>query len=174
MKVLAYVLLGIVIGTGIGGAVIINDQLYRGHNGFAGEIGHTLCPQHLGLKALEEFYAGPALKKYLKKHSGFYEIEDVIKEYNKGNKLVVIHVHKILDGLAITIYNLLLLYNPQCVVFGGGIGIKFVRHFEKELIQKIKNLLEKNGFPLTLKIHFSQLKNSGALGAAILAQQSQI
>lgn len=39
----------IAAGTGVGGAVIAHGKLLRGHNGFAGEIGHMPCNQAVGI-----------------------------------------------------------------------------------------------------------------------------
>ena len=55
--------LGIFIGTGIGGGIILNNNLYQGSQGFAGEIGHTIIVEdgnlcECGRKGCLEAYCG--------------------------------------------------------------------------------------------------------------------
>jgi glucokinase len=135
--------LGIFLGTGIGGALLLNGELYRGANGFAGEVGHLqidpegpLCG--CGHRGCFEAYAGrlaisaeaaiaaargkaPHLAQ--KVGTDLREIRSgaLAKAVRAGDKVLeeVIDSKARLVGLVIA--NLVNLLNPSVVVLGGGL-----------------------------------------------------
>ena len=62
-------MISLALGTGVGGAIITNGQLYRGSNGSAGELGHTtLIPFGVpcgcgSVGCVERYISGPALER---------------------------------------------------------------------------------------------------------------
>ncbi|WP_446899142.1 ROK family protein [Clostridium sp. LBM24168] len=129
----------ITVSTGIGGGAIINGQIYRGNTCNALEIGHmTLekngpkcncgnygCAEVLasgtaigkrGEKAaLEKEYT--SLKKYKKITS--YE---VFKEAKKGDRVASEILEKSLEYLGICVANVIIAFDPEMVVIGGGVS----------------------------------------------------
>lgn len=115
-------------GTGIGGSIIINSEVYRGNNGSAGEFGHILTHPfgHLcncGLRGCYEMYASTTalIKKTKEIDSRFNNGRSVFSSYHQGNK----HLEKVIiewvDEIALGIVTLVHIFNPPLIVLGGGI-----------------------------------------------------
>lgn len=116
----------ITYGTGIGGAIISDNRIYRGKNGAAGEFGHIIThadglPCTCGGKGCYETYASvTALCRCVRTVTGqalsSREImmriqEDSIADALKG------WIHEVAIGLSSLIHAL----NPYCIILGGGI-----------------------------------------------------
>jgi glucokinase len=134
---------GVFLGTGIGGGIIMDGKLYSGSNGTAGEIGHMVlevggpkcncgsrgCFEALasrtaifrklteavsdGKKTLLTESLGPGLKDL---RSG-----DLRKAIKKGDKLVEQIVEEAAEYTGVAVANLINLLNPNVVVLGGGV-----------------------------------------------------
>ena len=135
--------LGIFIGTGVGGGIILNNSLYQGSQGFAGEIGHTIIVEdgnlcECGRKGcLEAYCGGKAIGKIAKniasidKNSVFnllaaktnkqISAETVSMAYYENNEEAVDIIKEISNKLAISITNFFNIFDPDAVVIGGGV-----------------------------------------------------
>ena len=180
--------LGIAIGTGIGGGIILNGQLVSGKNGTGGEIGHTklvrdgkLCG--CGQKGCWEAYASATGlireaqgRLIVNKKNQLYEMtkgreleaKDVFDAAKAGDKFSVDIVDYEAEYLAMGISNLLNTLDPEIVVLGGGVSLA-----GDFLIDRVKEKLKKYALPSALeglKIVQAELGNdAGILGAAYLA-----
>ena len=180
--------LGIAIGTGIGGGIILNGQLVPGKNGTGGEIGHTklvrdgkLCG--CGQKGCWEAYASATGlireaqgRLIVNKKNQLYEMtkgreleaKDVFDAAKAGDKFSVDIVDYEAEYLAMGISNLLNTLDPEIVVLGGGVSLA-----GDFLIDRVKESLKKYALPSALeglKIVQAELGNdAGILGAAYLA-----
>ena len=135
--------IGIFLGTGIGGGIIVDGKVYSGFNGAAGEVGHMViqvggpkcncgsrgCFEALasrtaifrklteavadGKKTILTESLGPDLKDL---RSG-----DLRKAIKKGDKLVEQIIEEAAEYTGIAVANLINLMNPQVVVLGGGV-----------------------------------------------------
>jgi glucokinase len=134
----------VTVGTGVGGGVFIDGQLYRGHRGLGGEIGHMVvdldgpeCP--CGAKGhLEAFVARPAIiREGLAAAATFrgagilrragddkdrVTAEVVIAAANAGDEAAAEVMGRVGQVLGEALVGLVNLLNPQLVVIGGGIG----------------------------------------------------
>ncbi len=160
---------GLTIGTGVGGGVIIDGKIYRGAKGSAGEFGHT---DILKSKELEAVASGSGLVNVYKKISGkkisSYEVIDLAM---KKNKKALEAVNTAAESLGSGIANIIESYNPEIIVLGGGLS-------EVDLIiAKAKVYARKKVFLLSLAktpIVVSKLgQNAVALGAAWMANLKQ-
>jgi len=135
--------LGIFIGTGIGGGIILNNNLYQGSQGFAGEIGHTIIVEdgnlcECGRKGcLEAYCGGKAIGKIAKniasidnnsvfnllaaKTNKQITAETVSMAYYENNEEAVDIIKEISNKLAISITNYFNIFDPDAVVIGGGV-----------------------------------------------------
>ena len=118
----------ITIGTGIGGGVFINNQLYRGHRGMAGEFGINILEHRLS--NLEDI----PMKTFSRLGSTYNLINRVNKL--KDSKLDGIEIFELAKrdnevkdliedfyfSLAIGIYNIIYNFAPEKVLLGGGVS----------------------------------------------------
>ena len=113
------------LGTGVGGAILINGQPYQGAFGKAGHIGHMVIndagdPDVTGMPGSLEDAIGNVT---IRKRSGgkFTSTHDLLKAYREGNELAkdiwLTSVKKLAIGLA-SVTNIL---SPETIVLGGGI-----------------------------------------------------
>ena len=147
----------ITLGTGIGGAVIINNELLDTGKLPGCEIGHmvvendgVLC--NCGRKGCFEKYASmKVFKNNLRKELNLDEktsgkdLLNIIRESSKNKeskkyKVIEKVIDKYINYLALGLANLINIFEPEAI----GIGGSFV-HFEEELLGRLKEkLLEKN------------------------------
>ncbi len=127
------------ISTGIGGGVIIKDRLLQGSNGIATEIGHTtILPDgpicFCGHKGhLEALSSGNAITKYVQEQITNGIQSPITKEVEINSKIIYDYA-KMGDELSkkafeqagyylgIGIANLIHIFNPTCIVLGGGVS----------------------------------------------------
>lgn len=184
-------LICLTLGTGLGGGIIINGQLYRGVSGSAGEIGHIiLYPQGLrcncGNYGCIERYVGvnylvemakkeiiqgrkSIIMKLVKGDLKKITPEIIAQAADKNDRLAKNIWEKMGKNLGITLSGIINLLNPGMVVLTGGIS-KSAKFFLGEL----KKTLKKNTFsePLKRVKIVTVKKNLGAIGAALLPRDN--
>ncbi|MBR9691070.1 ROK family protein [Candidatus Woesearchaeota archaeon] len=158
-------MMGLIVGTGIGSGIIINNIVYSGRYGGAGEIGHNIVDTK-NLQDLEYFCSGPGILRLYKNAGGksvFNETKEVFKATKDSIAVAVISkVHELLAQAFSQVINTL---NVELIVVGGGVSNSL--DFSK-LNKRTKNFVFK---PLqkTFKIIKYQVgESSGSLGAAAL------
>lgn len=119
---------GITLGTGVGGGIIINEQIYRGSKGMAGEIGHIvihpsgpLCS--CGKKGcLEAYSSATAIKKMMEQQTQLLlEAEEIAGLAMKGDKIAKKIFEKAGYHLGIGMATLVNLLDIEMIVVGGGV-----------------------------------------------------
>lgn len=116
----------VVLGTGIGGGVVINNKLIKGTNFSAGEFsfikGDVNDDSRDNLFAFTNGIGG--VKKEIFKASGLENIEGVeaFKMIKAGNKEVLAGMEAFCDKLAFHLYNLQVVLDVQRILIGGGIS----------------------------------------------------
>ena len=126
----------VVLGTGIGGCVIKNRKIHQGNNLFAGEFSTIIVGYD---KKSHQILTWSDVASRV---SNVLEIKEIdgreVFELVKNNNQQVI---EILDSfcldIAIQLYNLQSMYDPEVICIGGGISK------QKILIEKIKKALKK-------------------------------
>lgn len=152
------------IGTGIGGCVIINNQLIPGFSNSAGEIGYL----DINGQSFQELASTTALVKRVAKLKGKDEKDingKIIFELAKSNdKDCLKEIDNMVKSLSIGIANVCYVINPQVVILGGGIMAQ--EEFLKPKIEKeLKNTLIESVYKNT-KLEFAKRQNdAGMLGA---------
>ncbi len=135
------------IGTGVGCGIIINGSLYKGENGFAGELGHihitsnnTKCTCGKS-GCFQSIISGPAIKKkfaaYLDKDN--LDLQDINKLLTT-NTVTMQCYNEILECISFTIYNLFMLLDICNFVIGGGVP-KVLTTFIQDINNQIADML---------------------------------
>lgn len=179
----------ITLGTGVGSGIVANGQLIYGHDGFAGELGHTIIipggrlhegtgkygslesyasatgVTHTALELLESSQEDSLLKSIPREEMNSKKVYEAAVKGDKLAKEIFEYTGKIL-GMALA--NFVMFSSPEAVILFGGLtkAGDFIlkptrRHMEENLIQVFQN---------KVKILVSHLRESDAaiLGASAL------
>ncbi|MFO8192374.1 MAG: ROK family protein [Bacillota bacterium] len=141
----------VTVSTGIGGGLFLDGKLYRGSNGFAGEVGHikpfgkNRSCKCGGENCLEAWASGSAIACHgadlLGKGISGSEIktaEDVFTLADSGNTVARSIIHFAADNVGIGLSNLVNIVNPACLVLGGGIAFNredFLERISKKIFE---------------------------------------
>lgn len=121
------------LGTGVGGGIVLNNQIWQGADGMAGELGHmTVIPDGrlcgCGNNGCLEMYAsarGIVQSYHERKHAtaSFTEVtsELVYELARKGEADALAVMQGMGSMLGIGIANLINIFNPEMIVIGGGV-----------------------------------------------------
>jgi predicted NBD/HSP70 family sugar kinase len=126
----ARVVFGIIMGTGVGGGIVINGQVWNGKHGIAGEWGHNFLDESGGpcycgkTGCVETVLSGPGLQRYYKSITGsMLSLKDILAHAMQGNDQAAIKTIDRLNhyfGKAVSVITNML--DPDVIVVGGGVG----------------------------------------------------
>ena len=175
--------LGIIIGSGLGGGLCIDGKVFTGSNNIAAEWGHMLLPAVLQQRynlplrecgcgasgCIERYFSGPGLV-WLYEHLTGRKLDtpvatDVILRDDADARKVA---DAYINGLATCLSQLLIYYDPDIIVIGGGVSK------EPEVLSRLPNAFPDAPYvdksvPEILRAEFGD--SSGVRGAAILGKQ---
>lgn len=155
-------MIGLTIGTGLGGGIIINDKLYAGVNCGAGEFG---CVEYLDQYV--EYYASGQFFENCYQTNG----EVVYKKALEGDPLSIMIFEELGTHLGNAIRMILYTYCPELIVLGGSIS-KAYPLFQERMWDRIRTYIYSNTLN-QFHLEISELENSGILGAASLYYDSK-
>lgn len=182
-------LLGCWVGTGVGGGLVLNGELYYGHHFSAGEIGHVLLyPKNPpGTRSIEHNCSRSAivdrlihlirtnrqssLKDMLGDKYPRIKSKHIAEAYKSGDELVVEVVDDAADRLGTALGNFTTLLSLQRIVLGGGL----TEALQEPFVDRVRTAVHRVAFPAVCKqveIVESQLDDdAGVIGAALLARE---
>ncbi len=138
-------LIGVSVHTGIGVGIMIDNQLYTGANGNAGEFGHTIiepdgrpCPCG-NLGCLEQYASERAILRQFaaRKNLEHTDIDNFVAACNRQDEDARALLDEFIRYMSYGINNLLNTFNPDMIV----INSTFTTYFP-EVLQKIQNNLQ--------------------------------
>ncbi len=111
---------------GIGAGIVANFQMYKGSQGFAGEIGHTIVVPNgiecaCGNKGCLEQYSSEEnlVTRASELKNTSINAKEFVRLYNSGDEEIIELYHKSLDYLYIAFNNVMSLLNPSIIVLNG-------------------------------------------------------
>ncbi|TXB61866.1 ROK family protein [Phaeodactylibacter luteus] len=140
----AQVVFGVIMGTGVGGGVVINGQVRNGRQGIAGEWGHNFLddsggPCYCGLSGcVETVISGPALERFYEKEAGQKRSLKEIMARLENDKAARATLDRLLHFFGKGIASVINVLDPDAIVLGGGLGnipqlytegVEAARHF---------------------------------------------
>lgn len=177
--------LTVVLGTGVGGGIVINGDVYRGSHGMAGEFGwnviHDIDPTH----ELESF----SLNQHAAVVSGLVnrynqskqqvdadampvtDARDILAAAKAGETIAQAEVDGFVQDVAIMLLNLFANFDPELILVGGGISanddfIKLLQAKLDEMIARHESLNRIKGIALG-RVQPAKCRNdAGLIGAA--------
>lgn len=178
----------ITLGTGVGSGIVINGEVVYGHDGFAGELGHTAAVRNNGrvcgcgkTGCLETYCSATGVARTAREWLELTDEPSVLRSLDSIASKDVYDAAKDGDKLALKIFeftgkilgrsfaDFVAFSAPEAIVLFGGLA-----RAKEFLRDPIENAMNENVLPLwrnKVKIVFSQLKESDAaiLGASALA-----
>ena len=169
------------IGTGVGGAMVLDGKLYGGHRNRGAELGHVLVDPHgaecsCGATGCLEAHAsttalvrdykeilGSKVNKVTEKINGKF----IVRKYHAGEKAAVEAMTRHFEYLAAGVAGFINVFSPQKVVIGGGIseaGDFYIENIRKRALE-----IAMKETSIFTQIEPAMLGNkAGFLGAAAL------
>lgn len=157
-------MVGIILGTGVGGGLVVDRKAYAGARGAAGEIGHIFLKAtnevcYCGQSGCAELtLSGTGLQKaYFDKTSQSQSASVILRDPH--------FLTEYKSNLALFLAKLTNIFDPDCFVLGGGVSKTDTIYNNLESLM-IPHLFYKNNPPKILKHGISD--SAGSLGAALL------
>lgn len=183
-------LIFLTISTGIGAGIILNNKLYRGITGTAGEFGHTIvnsdnkqictcgnegclmaCACGLALPYLFKKKTEQGLKTTLSIPDNFdYSLVDgkmIMKGLEIDDSLSKAIMYECADYIGIAVYNIFQVLNPPLIILGGGLtcwGETYIARVRKKFYELARDMIFDK-----IEILESEARcDAGLIGAAAL------
>ena len=137
---------GIIMGTGVGGGIVIDGKVWNGRHGIGGEWGHNFLDESGGpcycgrTGCVETVIAGPALERYYTSLTGNpVKLKEIATRHRQGSDPAATETIRRLAhffGKAVSVITNLL--DPDVIIVGGGVGnmdeiytegLQSLRHF---------------------------------------------
>ncbi|MBN2483572.1 MAG: ROK family protein [Candidatus Omnitrophica bacterium] len=168
------------LGTGLGGAFILNGKILRSTTS-AGEFGHVPIHYHgkpcgCGGTGCIETYLGNryliARYKKIRNIKNEVDVEEIYKKALHKEKPALLIWREFSLYLGKFLAGMVNIFNPQAIILGGGVSgaIKVFKPMVMEVLKQqamwpnLKNL----------KVFRAQMKDSGVIGAGLLAQEGHL
>ncbi|MGO3017604.1 MAG: ROK family protein [Anaerococcus sp.] len=158
------------VGTGIGGCIIIDNKIYRGSSGNAGEIGYFPFENStIEEKASTSAILRLAEEKYPEKN--FTDGKILFEAFDKGDLEAKELVDVLTTNLSKLLASLMLIISPEAIIIGGGIS-KQGDKLLNPIRNKVKKLVPENIFESTKILNTDLGNNSGCYGVYYLFTES--
>ena len=167
-------MLMLTLGTGVGGGVILNGELFQGALHRAGHFGH-MTVDHLGSQtmtnmvgSLEHAVGNFSVKE--RTHGKYNSVQDLVQAYEQGDSLATFWWLLSIQKLATALGSLINAFSPELIVLGGGI----TAGAGDLLFNPLKDFMplyewKPRGHQVKIvKAHYN--KYAGAMGAAFFAK----
>ena len=169
---------GVIIGTGVGGGICINQKPILGPNAITGEWGHNPMPSsHCALHnppcycgrqhCIETYLCGPAFVRFFNtsNNTQFKRVEEIINHHDLDQRIKAEEYYT--EHFAAALATVINVLDPECIVLGGGLSnMSF-------LYKNLKKVLIPHVFSDTLRTKIVPAKHgdsSGVRGAAWLGR----
>jgi glucokinase len=154
---------GIIIGSGIGGGIIINNKLYSGAHGGAGEVGFT----PLGEKSFELYGSGKNIMKTYKELDGPAKHENPADVFRGTDEIAKQLTREVFEYYAKGFATIITILDPEAIIIGGGVSNAF--HLFENTLKKQMPKYAPNANTKKVIIAKNELgDDAGVIGAAAL------
>ena len=126
---------GVILGTGVGGGVVIDGKLLQGRHAIGGEWGHNPLPWPTDAErpgpacfcgrrgCIEQFLSGPGMAAdHHARHGGSATAAEIAMQAAAGDPVAQATLELYVDRLARGLAHVINLIDPDCIVLGGGLS----------------------------------------------------
>lgn len=164
---------GLILGTGVGGGLIVNSRLLVGKNSFAGEIGHLPVTNSLKQCAcgkagcLESVAGGRAFEQDFELATGIKKSAKEISDLAAaGDHQALSAFDRVGEAVGEVIAQLDTAFDLDAVVVGGGFG-KTLVYWENSALNRYNEVLLGSKYRTPLKVFSSRLDDDAQLIGAV-------
>ncbi len=163
------------LGTGVGGGIVINGELYQGKLQRAGHLGHMTADLH-GPNTMTNMpgsleYAIGNFSVGQRTEGKFQTVLDLVKAFENGDEIAKRFWYEAVEKLAVSLAGLNNILAPEVIVLGGGI----TKGAGDSLLKPLAEFMEKFEWrPGGNKVRIETAKYgtfAGAIGAALFAKK---
>lgn len=124
------VIFGVIMGTGVGGGLVINGKSIYGRQGIGGEWGHIYLDESGGpcycgnVGCVETIISGSALEEFYQKESGIKrKLKNIVERHHEGNDVLATRtIERLIHFFGKGMANVINIVDPDAIVLGGGVG----------------------------------------------------
>ncbi len=126
----AQVVFGVIMGTGVGGGLVVNGAVINGRQGIGGEWGHNFLDESGGpcycgkTGCVETILSGPSLQRFYQSQSGnALKLPQIYRRYQEGtDPHATATIERLVRFFGIGLSVVINIVDPDAVVLGGGVG----------------------------------------------------
>ena len=174
------VVFGVIIGTGVGGGIVVNHKVLNGKNKIAGEWGHVSLPNRSEDEkkyvsqcyceksgCMETYVSGPGFANgFNLKHKTNHDSHSIIEEFNNNEKRAITALDNYVDHLARGLSLVCNILDPDIIVLGG--GMSNISYIYKNINRALRKNIFSNTFN-TKVVKNTHGDSGGVRGAAWLS-----
>ena len=126
---------GVILGTGVGGGIVVHGKLLSGPNGIAGEWGHNPLPWPTDVErpgpacycgkhgCIETFVSGPGLARDHRERTGVrLDAREIVFRAEAGDDRCAVSLRIFEERLSRSLAHVINLLDPDAIVLGGGLS----------------------------------------------------
>lgn len=169
----ANVVFGVIMGTGVGGGLVVNGKVLNGLQGIGGEWGHNFLdasggPCYCGKSGcVEKVLSGPSLEKFFAGISGQPKrLKEIYALYKAGDAHATQTIHRMTHFFGVALSVIVNIIDPDVIVIGGGVGN--IDEIYTEGVESVRKYAFNNGVLDTPIVKPSLGDSAGVFGAAYL------
>ena len=167
------VVAGLILGTGVGGGIVVDGRVLEGLHGIAGEWGHNPMrdehtPCYCGRDGcVETVISGPALERFYRERTGeSARLDEIVGRAARGEATAVATLERLRDKFGEAIAAVINIIDPDAIVVGGGVG-----NIDALYDDATRRAVGRHIFNPTLRTEFLKPllgDSAGVFGAALL------
>lgn len=129
----------IVIGTGVGGAIVKDRMIHHGAHLYGGEFGMMVAKDQRNNIVNTSLLASTSsmVRNIESKLEGSWDGKRIFNEAENGNQLCIKEINRFFDEVAICVFNIQHMYDPEVILFGGAISARV------DFVQSVRKSYEK-------------------------------
>jgi predicted NBD/HSP70 family sugar kinase len=173
----AHVVFGVILGTGVGGGLVVNGRSIYGHHGIAGEWGHNFLdesggPCYCGKSGcVERILSGPSLERFYSGQSGEkIRLPEIRQRALAGDVKAKETVARMVNYFGKALSVVINIVDPDVIVLGG--GLSQMPELYTEGRQAISKYIFNNGRVSVPIVQAALGDSAGVFGAAQLVNEA--
>ncbi|MFZ1705368.1 MAG: ROK family protein [Saprospiraceae bacterium] len=125
----ARVVFGVILGTGVGGGIVVDGSILNGRHGIGGEWGHNFLDSSGGncycgrVGCVETLLSGPSIQRYFTLLSNETKsVKEIVELYRQNDDLAKQTMERFFHFFGKAIACVINILDPDVIVIGGGVG----------------------------------------------------